>query len=133
MRRQTGSRTRCTGSACARATASPWLGRNGLVFPVVLLAARRAGVILTGLNWRLSSAELIRILDRTVPALIIGDMAFAGAVPGRFRFVDTESGLGAFMSGGSAVPVDRSKPGNISTLFFTSGTTGRTQGARLHE
>jgi acyl-CoA synthetase (AMP-forming)/AMP-acid ligase II len=101
-----------------------WLGRNGLVFPVVLLAARRAGVILTGLNWRLSSAELIRILDRTVPALIIGDMAFAGAVPGRFRFVDTESGLGAFMSGGSAVPVDRSKPGNISTLFFTSGTTG---------
>jgi len=101
-----------------------WLGRNGLVFPIVLLAARRAGVILTGLNWRLSPAELVRNLDRTKPALIIGDTEFAGAVPGRFRFVDTDSGLDAFASGASATPVDLSQPDDISTLFFTSGTTG---------
>ncbi|MCA8892151.1 class I adenylate-forming enzyme family protein [Hyphomonas sp.] len=101
-----------------------WLGRNGLVFPVVLLAARRAGVILTGLNWRLSPAELVRILDRTEPALVIGDTEFAGAVPSRFRCVDTGEGLGAFVSGASTAPIDLSEPDNISTLFFTSGTTG---------
>jgi acyl-CoA synthetase (AMP-forming)/AMP-acid ligase II len=101
-----------------------WLGRNGVVFPIVLLAARRAGSILTGLNWRLSPVELTRILDRTEPALIIGDTEFAGSVPSRFRFVDTEAGLGAFVTGASTEAVDRSEPGDISTLFFTSGTTG---------
>lgn len=101
-----------------------WLGRNGLIFPIVLLAARRAGAIITGVNWRLSRMELIQTLDRTEPALIIGDPEFAGSVPGRFRFADTDKGLDAFVSGASAAAVDLSEPGDISTLFFTSGTTG---------
>ena len=101
-----------------------WLGRNGIEFPVVLLGARRAGVILTGLNWRLSQDELSSILDRTSPGLIIGDLEFAGNVPSQYRFVDTSGGLDAFLSGAKAEPLDLSGPDDLSTLFFTSGTTG---------
>ncbi|MCA8904555.1 MAG: AMP-binding protein [Hyphomonas sp.] len=101
-----------------------WLGRNGPEFPVVLLAARRARLILVGLNWRLSASELEAIIARTAPGLVIGDAEFAGHVPGRFTFIDAATELDPFIADAPLPVPDHSEPDDLCTLFFTSGTTG---------
>ncbi|MEZ5946971.1 MAG: class I adenylate-forming enzyme family protein [Hyphomonas sp.] len=101
-----------------------WLGRNGLEFPTVLLAARRARAILVGLNWRLSGGELAENLKRTAPLLVIGDQEFAGLVPSQFVFFDSAEGIDALTASATLRALPEPDPQDLTTLFFTSGTTG---------
>jgi acyl-CoA synthetase (AMP-forming)/AMP-acid ligase II len=101
-----------------------WLGRNGVDFPVVLVATRRARLILLGLNWRLSAAEIAAVIDRAQPALIIGDAEFASLLPAGQAMTETGDALDALIASGSGERIDGHRPDDLTTLFFTSGTTG---------
>lgn len=101
-----------------------WLGRNGVDFPVILVATRRARLILLGLNWRLSAAELAAVIDRARPALIIGDAEFSPLLPAGQAMIETGAPLDALIAAGTGKGADGHDPGDLTTLFFTSGTTG---------
>lgn len=101
-----------------------WLGRNGIDFPVVMLAARRARLVLLGLNWRLSPAELGAIIARSQPALVLADQEFLGLLPTEVSVKRTGDELGAMMREGSGPYPDDGRPEDLTTLFFSSGTTG---------
>jgi acyl-CoA synthetase (AMP-forming)/AMP-acid ligase II len=101
-----------------------WLGRNGAEFPVVLVAARRARLILLGLNWRLSAAELAGVIARAQPGLVIGDTEFAGLLPSGQPLIQTGEALDAFVETGHGERPSGHRPEDLTTIFFTSGTTG---------
>ena len=101
-----------------------FLGRNGLDFPVVLLAARRARLALVGLNWRLSAEEMANIIARAQPALVIADADFEKLLPADCAVVHTGAALDA-MCAQDHPAIDRTpQDDDITTIFFTSGTTG---------
>lgn len=101
-----------------------WLGRNGLDFPVVLLAVRRAGLVLTGLNWRLSPAELQGVVAASRPGLIIADPEFAPLLPQGVRAIESGAPLCAFARRHAPLPTRTQNDDELCTIFFTSGTTG---------
>lgn len=101
-----------------------WLGRNGTDFPVILLGVRRAGLVLLGLNWRLSREELGAVIDRAAPRMILGDPDFADNVPEAIKFVESGKALAAFTAGHQLAEPHVEDADEPTTLFFTSGTTG---------
>jgi acyl-CoA synthetase (AMP-forming)/AMP-acid ligase II len=50
-----------------------WLGRNDLAYVVTLIAVRRRGACLAGLNWRQPVAELGRACALVEPVVIVAD------------------------------------------------------------
>ena len=105
-----------------------WLGRNGLYFPAVLLAARRAGLILVGLNWRLSSEELTEICAMARPRLILGDTEFINLIPEHLEGMAVGSAFEAWAITFDPLRGEDMRPDAPTTLFFTSGTTGKPKG-----
>lgn len=101
-----------------------WLGRNGLDYPIVLLAALRARLTLVGLNWRLSAAELAGVVSRCAPALTIADKEFRHLLPADTPMVETGAELDALIAAGGPPVASEPQPDDLTTLFFTSGTTG---------
>lgn len=102
----------------------------------VQFACGRIGAIFVPLNWRLANPELRAILDDCAPTMLIHDpeftaraaeLAASGGIPNQMalgqEFEDLASD-GSPLDQPVAATLD-----DISTILYTSGTTGRPKGA----
>lgn len=110
-----------------------WLGRNRAEFVLVLVATRRARLVLAGLNWRLSPRELTQIIEHADPALIVADNEFLDLIPANRRRLarlptDGVDDLASLIAANAPAPTLAARPGDPCTLFYTSGTSGVPKG-----
>lgn len=116
---------------CARGDRVAMLGKNSVSAVALHFACARAGLIYVPLNWRLSAAELLRLVEQAQPRLVLGD-AVAEVLAGQ---VAVEP-LSDFVAESEAqAPLARlaSDLDRPSLILFTSGTSGRSKGVVLTE
>ena len=102
--------------------------------PILLFGSAAAGIPFVPLNYRLTGAELDRLLAEVAPATLVTDAERAarltgGSQPG-LRPLAREAFLQAARSGGEGEPA-AIEPDAIAVLLFTSGTTGPPKAAVL--
>jgi acyl-CoA synthetase (AMP-forming)/AMP-acid ligase II len=119
------------------------LATNCVEYFEMYFAAARAGLIAQGLNWRLATDELVRILDSVEPAVFISDGEFAAQAEQLKRRVDIpvwlsfgEGGDGSYddyveAGAGERAPLQPGDPDRGILIVQTGGTTGEAKGA-LH-
>ncbi|SEG84981.1 Acyl-CoA synthetase (AMP-forming)/AMP-acid ligase II [Thermomonospora echinospora] len=114
--------------ASAGADRLVYLGGNGPVFPVALLAATLAGVPFLPLNYRLSAEQLDEVMSRQRAPLVVTD------TPERVPGAGTV-GIEEFLRLPAAGPAPRSAydidAESIAVLLMTSGTTAAPKSAVL--
>lgn len=98
-----------------------YLGENHPAAAVALFGAGMAGRPYVPLNYRLTGAEVDRLLDRAAPALVVGD-----APAGDWR-VQSREALCAACSADALPEADEP----VAVELFTSGTTGEPKAAVL--
>jgi acyl-CoA synthetase (AMP-forming)/AMP-acid ligase II len=106
---------------------------SSLAVPVALFASAWAGVPFVPLNYRLTGAELERLLKEIAPSYLVTDAARAEALsklPGA-TIVTRERFLESATSGAAGEPNWPMDPEEIAILLFTSGTTGPPKAALL--
>ncbi|RMF69841.1 MAG: long-chain-fatty-acid--CoA ligase [Alphaproteobacteria bacterium] len=127
-------------------------GQNSAAYFEMLFAAARIGAVMTGLNWRLTAAELATLLSDARPPVVLFDRIFtdtvtealaAGAPSVRLLLTsDAEDDDGgparSFArwrdSHPARPPAYRPSPRDPLFLMYTSGTTGLPKGALIsHE
>src|SRR5258708_17380302 len=99
-------------------------------------ACGRLGAIMVPLNWRLTVPELEYILGDCAPKLLIHDKSFvqqANALSRNLLEIDAERPDGAYEKALTAAPRPPAPIAvthdDISTIMYTSGTTGHPKGA----
>ncbi|WP_326835362.1 fatty acid--CoA ligase family protein [Amycolatopsis rhabdoformis] len=100
-----------------------FLGLNGPVLPVLLLAAARANVAATPLNYRLSAAALGELLLRLDAPLVIVDEQYASAVPESLTTLGTDAWLALCRAGADGALPPPAADDDVAVTLFTSGTT----------
>lgn len=70
------------------------MARNSAEYLEIFMAAAAAGVIAVPLNWRLSTPELVRVLDDAAPRSLLHSSAFSDEVERLQRNVDTGQWIG---------------------------------------
>ncbi len=104
-------------------------------------ACGRLGAIFVPLNWRLTVPELSFILGDATPRVLIHDPEFAESAQALARVVE---GMRLLTRGGAASDYERALAGadplpahepvtldDVSTIMYTSGTTGHPKGAMI--
>ncbi len=129
------------------------LAHNGVEYFDLQFACGRTGSIAVLLNWRLTVVELEYILNDSAPQLLIHDVEFADTAQELQRrckiknllCIDTRQGAGvvnayentisAFDSRKSPsispAPREALTHDDVSTIMYTSGTTGQPKGAMI--
>jgi fatty-acyl-CoA synthase len=93
------------------------------------LACARIGAMYVPLNWRLSTAEIGRLIGDATPRLLLGDAMLERArLPGLFfeEFVSAADGL-------DPLACEAADPNLPSLILYTSGTSGLPKGVLLSE
>jgi fatty-acyl-CoA synthase len=107
----------------------------------LFFGAMRVGAVLVPLNWRLSVAELARVIGDAAPVMVVGEDRFralgeaavaASEVPVRWLELDREAAslLAATDTYGSVARVE-AEADAAAMLLYTSGSTGKPKGAIL--
>ncbi|KQY92289.1 acyl-CoA synthetase [Caulobacter sp. Root1455] len=105
------------------------LARNRVVLAILHLACARVGAIYTPLNWRLSAAEILALVEDAEPRLVVGDHELARVGLDGLSL----DGLAGEIEAAAPLdvgPFDRDRP---SLILYTSGTSGRPKGVLLSE
>jgi long-chain acyl-CoA synthetase len=108
------------------------LARNGTAFPLLLEAASWSGVVLVGINWRLTASEVAAVLDDSEAKLVVADREWASLV-GERRTVWVDD-LDGWAEGHPPQDVHEGQgPSSIVLQLYTTGTTGEPKGVQLSE
>lgn len=108
------------------------LSRNRAEIVLLHLACVRAGAIFVPLNWRLAASEIAALCVDAKAALLFAEAEFiAVAHFGQSHPIETVSELGREGSLPAAAAI---RPfGEVATLLYTSGTSGRPKGVMVSE
>jgi len=105
---------------------------NSLALPVGLFGAAWAGVPFVPLNYRLTGAELERLLAGIAPAFLVTDAERVASLASQARAVRSRADFLARARGTTGRPAEWGMdPEAIAVLLFTSGTTGAPKAAVL--
>jgi o-succinylbenzoate---CoA ligase len=102
------------------------LANNGLAPLALLFAVRRLGAALAPLNTRLTRSELLPLVERLRPKVVLAEASLAEALPGALSLEAVE----AEAAGPGPTAASLSAEDDWAILF-TSGTTGTPKAARL--
>lgn len=126
------------GAAAAELRASgaeraAFLDVSSPALPVALFASAWAGVPFVPLNYRLTGAELDRLIEQIRPCHLVTDPERAAELGRRDGVTATSSGefLARARAGARLDDAWRMEPEDIAVLLFTSGTTGPPKAAVL--
>ena len=141
----------CASIGLGRGDRVALLAHNGVEYFDVQFSCVRTGAIAVLLNWRLTVVELEYILNDSSPKLLIHDVAFTDAARAlqhqcgieHLLCIDTSAGTSAATNPYEAVIAgflgQRGPAGisddlthdDVSTIMYTSGTTGHPKGAMI--
>jgi fatty-acyl-CoA synthase len=108
------------------------LSKNNAEMVILQLACIRSGTVFMPLNWRLAVAELDALVADGEPALLFCQQGFTPPSNAP-RIVDIADML-KLGTEGSVPPQSARRPFDaVSTLLYTSGTSGRPKGVMLSE
>lgn len=108
------------------------LSKNNAEMVLLQLACIRAGAVFMPLNWRLAVAELDALLADGQPVALFAQHGFTlPAYAGRPIDIAEMTRLGE--AGTAPPPSARRSFDDLSTLLYTSGTSGRPKGVMLSE
>jgi fatty-acyl-CoA synthase len=108
------------------------LSKNNAEMVVLQLACIRAGAVFMPLNWRLAVAELEALVADGRPTLLFGQQGFTLPCNAP-RSIDIAEMLRLGSEGAAPPPSARRDFEALSTLLYTSGTSGRPKGVMLSE
>jgi fatty-acyl-CoA synthase len=108
------------------------LAKNCAEILILQLAGARAGTIFVPLNWRLADAEIEALVADAGPAVLFLEAGFAApSKAARILPIADALSLGAH---GHRPPQSARRPFDaVTTLLYTSGTSGRPKGVMLSE
>ena len=108
------------------------LAKNCAEMLILQLAGARAGTIFVPLNWRLADAEIEALVADAGPAVLFLEAGFAAPSKAtRILPIADALSLGAY---GNRPPRSARRPFDaVTTLLYTSGTSGRPKGVMLSE
>ncbi len=108
------------------------LSKNNADMVILQLACIRAGAIFMPLNWRLAVAELEALIADGRPILLFAQAGFTP--PANAEKIIGISEMQALGKEGGYPPFTARRPfEEVSTLLYTSGTSGRPKGVMLSE
>jgi acyl-CoA synthetase (AMP-forming)/AMP-acid ligase II len=108
-----------------------YLATSGPAYPMALMAAARAGLPFTPVNYRLAADQIAELLARFDDPLIVVDPVYAGAVDHHRRISVAEFLAAAIDTEPAELPeVD---PDAVAVVLFTSGTTAKPKAVLLRQ
>src|SRR5712664_2379463 len=108
------------------------LTRNCAEMLILQLAGMRAGTIFVPFNWRLAPAEIAALAADALPEIVLHDREFAP--PSQSKRALPVADMLVLGDAGAVPARSARRPFEaVSTLLYTSGTSGRPKGVMLSE